>query len=62
MPEVFSAARLAQRLGEMADRLDFEAHALREEGWHLSAQQLRNAIKLLWDVQRRLGNGDDLRG
>ena len=62
MPEVFSVARVAQRLRETADRLEFDAHALRDEGWRISAQQLRNAVDLLYDVERRLKNGDDWRG
>jgi hypothetical protein len=62
MPEVSAAQRMADRLLAIAAKLDVDRHALSEEGWKVSAQQIKNAVSLLYDVERRLRNGDDWRG
>lgn len=62
MPEVRSAKRLADRLADLAIFLRTYSRDLRGDGWHVSAQQLWNAVNLLQDVERRLRNGDDQNG
>jgi hypothetical protein len=57
-----AAVRLARELADTASRIGGHAHSVDTVGWHVSAQQLRNAVQLLQDVERRLRNGDDWRG
>jgi hypothetical protein len=61
MDEKLAEAR-ADMMQKVAVDAKATAHSLDLAGWHVSAQQLRTVSTLLHDVERRLRNGDDLRG
>lgn len=62
MPEIRRAAQIEIRLARLATELGSIGHELRSDGWRVSAQQLRNAVHAIQDVERRLRNGDDWNG
>lgn len=57
-----TAKRLAETMSGLQVRLGALSFELFHLGWYVSAHALAIAATLLSDVERRLRNGDDLKG